>query len=339
MNQQGNYPFSVPENGLEDAKKMYNKHSGWLKFALLLAVAGLLGGSSFYQVEPDELAVVTRLGKFTETTESGLRFKIPLIDQVQKVLAKRQLKQEFGFRTMSAGVKSEFRRDLTTLRESMMLTGDLNVAVVEWIVHYKISDPYQYLFKVRNVEETLRGLTEATMRAVVGDHSVTEVLTKGREQILEQARIQLAELCKRYETGIAIQRIELKDSAPPDMVKPSFNEVNQAEQVRDRLQNEAWAQYNKEIPKARGEAKQLIQEAEGYAVERVNRSKGDAERFLSIQREYSRAPSVTRTRIYLETMTEVLPKAGRKVLMDKEAKNVVPLLFPEGSSATAGGAR
>jgi membrane protease subunit HflK len=247
---------------------------------------------------------------------------------VKKVPAKRQHKLEFGFRTESAGRKSEFRRDSLHARESTMLTGDLNVAIVEWIVHYKISDPYQYLFKVRSPEDTLRDLAEATVRAVVGDYSVTEVLTKGREEVLEKARVLLSELCKRYETGLSIQRIELKDSAPPGPVKPSFNEVNQAEQERDRLQNEAWARYNQEIPKARGEAKQLIQEAEGYAVERVNRARGDAERFLAIQKEYARAPVVTRARLYLETMTEVLPKAGKKVFLDEKAKGVMPLLFP-----------
>jgi membrane protease subunit HflK len=179
------------------------------------------------------------------------------------------------------------------------------------------------------------------MRSVVGDYSVTEVLTHGREEILEKAREKLSELCKRYETGISIQRIELKDSAPPDPVKPSFNEVNQAEQERDRLQNEAWAQYNSQIPRARGEAKKLIQQARGYAAARRNRAEGDADRFLEVEREYARAPEVTRTRIYLETMTEVMPKAGKKVLIDDEAKSVMPLLFPsdKGLLEAAGGAR
>ena len=181
------------------------------------------------------------------------------------------------------------------------------------------------------------------MRAIVGDYSVTEVLTRGREEVLEKARTHLSDLCNRYETGIAIQRIELKDSAPPEAVKPSFNAVNQAEQERDRMQNEAWAQYNREIPKARGEANKLIQEAEGYAVERVNRARGDADRFIAIQKEYSRAQSVTRTRMYLETMSDVLPKAGKKVVMDESAKGVMPLLFPSGTGAAqslpTGGAR
>jgi membrane protease subunit HflK len=266
------------------------------------------------------------------------------VDHVELVKAKRQLKQEFGFRTESAGVKSAFRRDMSTLRESMMLTGDLNVAVVEWIVHYQIHNPYQWVFKVRNVEDTLHALSEATMRSVVGDYSVTEVLTKGREEILEKARIHLSELCKSYETGITIQRIELKDSAPPDAVKASFNEVNQAEQERDRLQNEAWAKYNKEIPKARGEARQIIQEAEGYAIERVNNASGEVERFIDLEKEYARAPNVTRTRIYLETMNEILPKAGKKIFMDESTRGMIPMLFPLSKNpgaiqGAAGGAR
>jgi membrane protease subunit HflK len=320
---------------------MYQKNSGWLKVLIVIILLIVVGTTCWYQVEYDEVAVVTFLGKYVDTKEPGLNFKVPFMHQIIKIKAKRQLKQEFGFKTEEAGVKSTFRRDGDSRRESTMLTGDLNVAVVEWIVHYKIADPKQYVFKVRNVTETLRALSEATMRSVVGDYSVTEVLTHGREEILEKAREKLSELCKRYETGISIQRIELKDSAPPDPVKPSFNEVNQAEQERDRLQNEAWAQYNSQIPRARGEAKKLIQQARGYAAARRNRAEGDADRFLEVEREYTRAPEVTRTRIYLETMTEVMPKAGKKVLMDEDAKSVMPLLFPseKGAVEAMGGAR
>ncbi len=321
-------PFSMPDKGFDDARKMYKKNSGRLNVIIIAVVIIIIGMASYYQVDTEEVGVLTRFGKFQEVSEPGLHYKIPFVDAIIKIPAKRQLKQEFGFRTESAGIKSAFRRNVGTLMESMMLTGDLNVAVVEWIVHYKIADPYLFLFKVRNVEETLHALSEATLRAVVGDYSVTEVLTRGREEILENARIHLSKLCKQYETGIAIQRIELKDSAPPDPVKPSFNEVNEAEQERDRLQNEAWTRYNKAVPKARGEAKQLVQEAEGYAVERVNRARGEVARFIAIEKEYARAPEVTRTRLYLETLNEVLPKAGKKVFMDENAKGVMPLLFP-----------
>jgi membrane protease subunit HflK len=187
---------------------------------------------------------------------------------------------------------------------------------------------------VRNVRDTLRAMSEATLRSVVGDYSVTEVLTLGREEILELAQEKLSELCKRYDTGIDITRIELKDSAPHDRVKPSFNEVNQAEQERDRLQNDAWAAYNKVIFRAQGEAQQKIQEAEGYAVERINNAKGDAQRFLDIQKEFAAAPEVTRTRLYLETMNRVLPKTGKKVIIDENAKSMLPLLMPMSAGGT-----
>ncbi|MCU0662642.1 MAG: FtsH protease activity modulator HflK [Myxococcota bacterium] len=291
---------------------------------------------SYYQVKADQVAVVTRFGKFVGTKGPGLNFRIPFVESVVKVEAKRQLKTEFGFRTQAAGVKSEFARDERTAKESEMLTGDLNVVTVEWIVHYMIADPYNYLFKVDNVELTLRALSEATMRTVVGDYSVTEVLTRGREEVLENARVHLSELCKRYETGISIQRIELKDSAPPGPVKPSFNEVNQAEQERDRLENEAWAKYNKEVPKAIGEARQTIQTSEGYAIERVNRASGEVQRFLAIEKEYTLSPKVTRARLYFETMAQVMGQAGKKVLFDKRGSNVLPLLLPvQGGSAKA----
>ena len=340
MNRSNDYPFSNPPPGFDDVKRMYRKNSHWLKVLVILVLLVVVGTTCWYQVDYDEVAVVTLLGKYVGTEEPGLHFKIPLAHTIIKIKAKRQLKEEFGFRTEEAGVKSTFHRDADTRKESTMLTGDLNVAVVEWIVHYMIADPKQYVFKVRNVTDTLRALSEATMRSVVGDYSVTEVLTHGREEILEKATEKLSELCKSYETGIAIQRIELKDSAPPDPVKPSFNEVNQAEQERDRLQNEAWAKYNSQIPKARGEAKKLIEQAKGYAAARRNRADGDADRFLDVEKEYTRAPEVTRTRIYLETMAQVLPKAGKKVWMDKDAESVMPLLFPsdKGGLGAVGGA-
>jgi membrane protease subunit HflK len=339
-------PFSDGNSELNEVKQFYDNNSGFIRLILLVVVIMVIGWNSWYQVNSDEMGVVTRFGAYHMTTDPGLQFKIPLVDEVVNVMAKRQLKLEFGFWTEEAGIKSTYRRTADTRKESLMLTGDLNVAIVEWIVHYKISDPYQYLFKVRNVEGTsaqsgtLHALSEATMRAVVGDYSVTEVLTTAREEILEKVRVQLSELCKRYETGITIQRIELKDSAPPEQVKPSFNKVNEAEQERDRLQNEAWSKYNQVIPSAKGEAKQLIQQAEGYAVERVNEAKGDVARFVSIQEEYAKAPNVTKTRLYLETINQVLPKMGKKVFMDIDSKGIMPLLFPSDSALTrAGGAK
>jgi membrane protease subunit HflK len=278
-------------------------------------------------VEPDEVGVVTRFGKFVRMTGPGPHGKAPFgIEHAQMVPAQRQLKQEFGFRTVRADVKSEFRKDEHTAAEALMLTGDLNVATVEWIVQYKISDPYKYLFRLRDVDETLRLMTEAAMRQIVGDHSVTELLTVGREEIAARTKELLSDLCKRYDNGIAIQQLVLQDVDPPELVKPSFNEVNQAIQERERAINEAWAEYNQEIPRARGRAQQQIEAAEGYAIDRVNRAQGDAERFIRLEEEYRKAPEVTRTRIYLETLTAVLPVVSRKLIVDENAKGLLPLL-------------
>ncbi len=298
---------------------------------VVLALVVIAG--SYYQVEPDEVGLVTRFGRYVRTTGPGPHSKIPFgVEQVMKVPVQRQLKQEFGFRTERADIQSTFHKDEKTIAESLMLTGDLNVATVEWIVQYKIADPYKYLFKLRDVEPTFRLMAEASMRTVVGDHSVTELLTVGRESIALKAKELLSNLCKLYDNGIAVQQLVLQDVDPPEPVKPSFNAVNQAIQERERAINEAWAEYNQEIPRARGLAEQKIQGAEGYAVDRVNRAKGDAQRFIALEQEYRKAPEVTRTRIYLETLTAVLPAAGKKLIFDDKAKGILPL-FPLGGGS------
>jgi membrane protease subunit HflK len=295
---------------------------------VLVAVIGLV--SAYYQVEPDEVALVTRFGRYVRTSNPGPHAKFPFgIERVQKVPVQRQLKQEFGFRTALAAIQSEKRKDDETKAESLMLTGDLNVATVEWIVQYKVSDPYKYLFRLRDVEETFRLMSEATMRSVVGDHSVTELLTVGREAIAARAKELLSTMCKLYDNGISVQQLILQNVDPPEPVRPSFNDVNQAIQERERAINEAWAEYNREIPRARGLAEQKIQAAEGYAVERVNRAKGDAQRFTALEEEYRKAPEVTRTRLYLETLAAVLPTAGKKLIFDEKAKGILPM-FPLG---------
>jgi len=286
--------------------------------------------SSYYQVEPDEAGLVLRFGRFVRISNPGPHAKIPFgIERVQKVPVQRQLKQEFGFRTVRAGIQSTFRKDEKTVDEALMLTGDLNVATVQWIVQYKISDPYKYLFKLRDVEETFRLMAEASMRTVVGDHSVTELLTVGREAISAKAKELLSNMCKLYDNGIAVQQLVLQDVDPPESVKPSFNAVNQAIQERERAINEAWAEYNQEIPRARGLAEQKIEAAEGYAVDRVNRAKGDAQRFVALEEQYRKAPEVTRARIYLETLSAALPNAGKKLIFDEKAKGILPM-FPLG---------
>jgi membrane protease subunit HflK len=310
---------------LNNARAWMEGHRPLLVKVAIGVAALLLLATAYAQVEPDEVGIVTRFGRFVRTLTPGPHLRLPLgIERVLKVPVQRQLKQEFGFRTDRG--EASGGKDEKTSAESEMLTGDLNVATVEWIVQYKVADPYKYLFKLRDVEETLRLMTEASMRQVVGDHSVTELLTVGREAIAGKAKELLSNLCKLYDNGIAIQQLVLQDVDPPEAVKASFNEVNQAIQERERAINEAWAEYNQEIPRARGQAEQSIQAAEGYALDRVNRARGDADRFLALAAEYQKAPEVTRTRIYLETMSEVLPKAGRKLVIDDRARGVLPLL-------------
>lgn len=311
---------------VDDLRAMFLRGRRWIWRAIALVVGVVALLTSYYQIEPEAVGMVTRFGRYVRTTNPGPHAKLPFgMEKVQKVPVERQLKQEFGFRTKRAGAQSEFSKEDHT-QEAIMLTGDLNVATVEWIVQYKIADPYKYLFNVRAVEETFRLMNEAAMRQIVGDHNVTELLTIGRESIAGRAKDLLDELCKRYETGIVVQQLVLQDVDPPEPVRPSFNEVNQAIQERERAINEAWTEYNQEIPRAGGRAEQSIQAAEGFAVERVNRSMGDAQRFLALQQEYAKAPEVTRTRVYLETMTDVIPLAGKKLLIDDKSKGVLPLL-------------
>jgi membrane protease subunit HflK len=298
----------------------------FIKIGLIVLIAVLVLYGSVYQVSPDEMGVILRFGKFVRTSEPGLRFKLPFgIETLTRVPVQRQLKQEFGFRTTRAGVRSEFAVTADASREAVMLTGDLNVLNVEWIVQYKIKDPYKYLFKMREPEATFRDMNEAVVRRIIGDSSVDEVLTTGRDRLAHESKEALQELCNVYEIGIEISQLIFQDINPPDTVKPSFNEVNESLQEKERKINEAWAEYNNEIPKATGVAEQAIRAAEGYAMERVNNAKGDASRFISVYQEYARAPLVTRKRLYLETLNDVLQKIGRKVITDDKLKNILPL--------------
>lgn len=302
-----------------------------LRMWLLPGLAGLLllaiSYTGYYQIEPEEIGLVTRLGQYVATSDPGLHFKFPLgIDRVIRVPIQRQLKAEFGFRTARADVRTEYASDDETEREAAMLTGDLNVAQVEWIVQYKIREPRKYVFNVREPEVTLRDMSEAAMRRVVGDHSVTEVLTVGRERVQQQTKVALQELCDRYDIGIDILQLVLQDVNPPGPVRDSFNEVNQALQEKERAINEAWAKYNSVIPEARGKAQQSIESAEGYATERVNEAQGDVAKFIALQAEYAKAPAVTRTRLYLEMMATVYPRARRLVVVDGRIKGLLPHL-------------
>jgi len=300
---------------------------GVIRGIIVAAVVVILVVGSVYQVSPEEIGVILRFGKFARTADPGLHFRLPLgIEQLTRVPVQRQLKLEFGFRTSRPGIRSEFKVTPETTKETVMLTGDLNVVDVEWIVQYKIKDAYKFLFKLRNVEETFRDMNEAVVRKIVGDHSVDEVITVGRARIADEAKVELQSLCDLYENGIDVNQIILQDVNPPDPVKPSFNEVNESLQEKERKINEAWSEYNQEIPKASGEAEQAIRGAEGYATERVNRSRGDAALFESVYKEYIKAPAVTRRRLYLETLNDILPKIRKKFIIDEKLKNILPLL-------------
>jgi len=300
---------------------------GVIKLVVVAVFILILLVGSIYQISPEEIGAILRFGKFVRSTDPGLHLKLPLgIETLIKVPVQRQLKMEFGFRTTRPGIRTEYRVTTESIRESVMLTGDLNVAVVEWIVQYKIKDPYKYLFKIRDAESTFRYMNEAVVRRVVGDNSVDEVITIGRARIAMEAQEELQKLCDLYEIGIEVNQLIFQDVNPPDQVKPSFNEVNESLQEKERKINEAWSEYNELIPRSRGEAQQMISAAEGYAMERVNNSKGDANRFIAIYREYARAPLVTRKRLYLETINVILPKIGKKIIFDEKQKNILPLL-------------
>ncbi len=282
--------------------------------------------TSIFTVGPEEVGVIVRFGKYERTVTSGLNFKMPYgIEEVYKIPVARQLKEEFGFRTIRAGVKTQYSQQKYE-DETLMLTGDLNLAEVEWVVQYRINDPYKYLFKVKNPRMTLRDISEAVLRQVVGDRTVNEVLTVGRQDIATNVELKMQKLCNEYQTGIKIEQIVLQDVNPPDPVKPSFNAVNEAQQEKERLINDALANYNKIIPRAKGQAQEVIQQAEGYALGRVNRSQGEAKRFNDLYKEYIKAPEVTKKRIFLETMEEILPKIGQKVILDESGHSVLPLL-------------
>lgn len=303
----------------------------WGPLIALMVIYGIL--TSFYTVPQDSVALVQRFGAYARTAEPGLQFRIPFgVERVTRVPVERVIKEEFGFRTVDAGVKSEYStRDYGA--ESLMLTGDLNIADVEWVVQYKIKDPYLYIFHVRNVEETFRDLAEAVTTRIVGDRSVTEVITEGRSEIAVMIQDDLQAALDLYETGIDVVTVQLQDVNPPDPVKTSFNEVNEAEQERDRMKNEALQAYNKAIPEAQGKAQRKIAEAEGYATDRVNRALGDAARFEALYAEYKKAPDITRRRMYLETMNEVMPRVSGKVIVDEDIENLLPMLEIKAAAA------
>ncbi len=332
------FPHKVPDpTGPVGPPWGANLPKNWLQFVLyaVLALTVLVGlKGAMYTVSTEEQAVILRLGRYSGLAEPGFHFKLPFgLDEVRHIPTRPVLKEEFGFRTVKAGVRSEFAK-APFAAESLTLTGDLNIADVEWSVQYRITDPVQFWFHLEEPVETLRDVSEAVVRQVIGSRTVDQVLTVGRQEIEIEAMRLLQEALSSYKSGIKIVALQLRNVTPPEPVQASFNDVNRAEQDREKMINEARAAYNREIPKAEGEALQAVERAEGARRERINRAKGDAERFRQILTEYKKSPEVTRKRLYLETMAQVLPKIDELTVLDGGQKGGILPVLQLGSGAT-----
>lgn len=325
-------PTSDMEDAIQQAQDQIRQllPGGGGRSLLILAGVALVGLSAWtaaYTVPSDSVAVIQRFGAYHDEVPPGLHFKLPLgIDVATIVPVKRQLKQEFGFSTPGANDlrQTSVRRD--GKRETEMVTGDLNAALVEWVVQYRISDPRKFLFEVREPSETLRYVSESVMREVVGDRTVDEVITIGRQEIESEALIKMQTLSTKYAMGLSIDQVQLKNINPPEPVQESFNEVNQAQQEKEKLINEARRDYNKVIPLAEGEKDQRVREADGYRLKRINEAEGDAARFRALLGEYVKAPEVTRRRIYIETLQDVMPEIQSTIIVDGQTSSILPLL-------------
>ena len=277
--------------------------------------------SSIYRVELEEEGVLMTLGEYSSLKQSGIHIKWPApIQTVIKIPTKRELEMEFGQRRQAESNRRSNRSEIE--EESLKLTGDLNVAVVPWKTQYRIAEPDNFLFKVKDPIATFRDMNEAVMREVIGDRSVNEVLTTGRQEIAAKMEEKLQKMCDQYENGIKINRILLQKVLPPKQVQDAFNEVNTAEQEKEKMINQALGDYNRIITRARGEAEQTVQQAEGYAMDRVNRAKGDASLYKVLLKAYKKAPEVTKNRIYLETMADIYPKIKQKIILDKDLEGI-----------------
>ncbi len=285
----------------------------------------LCAWTSYYTIPAESEGVLLRFGRYIDKVPPGLHFKLPFgIDSVIAIPTQRQQKLEFGFAT--PGNTNPDQASQEPGIEKSMVTGDLNSALVEWIVQYRITDPKNYLFDVRDPGQTLRDISESVMREVIGDRTVDEIITIGRQEIEETVLIRMSALAKRYQLGVTINQVQLKNVNPPVPVQPSFNEVNRAQQDRENLINLANGEYNKAVPRVRGEADQKVRAAEGYRFKRVNEADGDASAFSAVLEQYIKAPEVTRARIYLETLGNVLPNAKQTIIVDDTVQQILPML-------------
>lgn len=329
-------PPSRGPGGIKDFEEMLQKirekfrgrfrlgGSLWLLLVALLVVAA--GYTSFFRVATNETGVVQRFGRYVRSAGPGLQLKLPFgIEQVTKVKTGRNFQMEFGYRTVEAGVRSRFT-ERGFKEESLMLSGDLNVVDLQWTVQYKIGNPVDFLFQVKDVDSAIRDVSESVIRRVVGNRLFDFVLTVGRAEIADRVKVEMQEILDSYRSGIQVVNVKMQNVTPPEPVKAAFNEVNEAEQEKESKINQAQAAYNKEIPKAKGNAQQTISEAEGYALERVNRAEGEADRFLDVLKEYRQAKDVTKRRLYLESMDKLLGEVGEIYVIDADQKGLVPLL-------------
>lgn len=308
----------------------YRRYRPFIIAGLVMLVIAIVALTMVYTVQPEQQAVVKRFGAVIKTAGPGLHFKLPFwIDNIQLVATERVLKEEFGFRTAVAGEPTRYV-DRTFPDESLMLSGDLNIIDVEWVVQYRIADPIKFLYSMREPERTLRDLSESVMRRVVGNHLGSEILTVARVEIANTVREEIQAAMALYGTGIHIITVELQNVVPPSAVQPAFNEVNESRQERERMINEAEKRRNEAIPRAEGEANRIIAEAQGYASERTNQALGQTARFRSILEEYQNAPEVTRRRMYLETLSEVLPNIGSVLVIQEGQSAPLPLLHLHG---------
>ncbi len=297
---------------------------------IIIAVLSLVM-SSFYMVDQTEQAVVLQLGKFNRMAGPGLQFKLPFgIEKNYNVPTQQIQNMTFGFRTEQAGISTVYSRG-DYPEESIMLTGDLNIIDVEWVIQYRITDAKAWLFNVVYRNQTIRDVSQSTINQLVGDRAILDVIGPERTNIMDQAEIRMNEILSRYNLGATVTTVQLKNIVPPaGNVQDAFEDVNKAIQDMERLINEGKEEYNKEIPKASGEADKMIQIAQGYATERVNRARGDVARFLSVRNEYVKNPAVTRTRLYLETIEEVFGTNDGTDLIDKNLDGFLPIKSLQG---------
>ena len=315
-----------PDDIIDVGKKKFSDFSKWLPVAIVVLLIPLGLRGLIYSIGPDEVGVIHRFGKFIGLSSPGLHAKIPFgVDRATPIKVEKVFKEEFGFKTIEPGVRTRYAsgdyRD-----QSLMLTGDLNILDVRWIVQFKIKDPVKLLFATRSPEDNIHDISEVVMRRFVGNYSVDEVLTTKREEIDDLAQQEIQRILDIYNVGVHVITVKLLDVNPPETVKSAFNEVNEAKQEKEKMINQAWEAYNKVVPKARGTAEKTIREAEGYALDKINRAKGESERFLTTLGEYKKSPEITKKRIYLETLADVLPRAREKYIIDSKQTSILPLL-------------